>query len=271
MGRAAPKHIFVRPERALEATSRKSYEFPLKARESMPKISYEVLANTFRFPATNVLAVQLEDLSVGGTMQKERRPQNRRRRTIFGAALVLGVAGVVGLGAFATFTSTVSESQSATSGTMTLTVPGPGATNRLSVTASNIAPGDTIQRAIDLTSGGNLDISGFTLTTTATTTSALDTDATDGLQMVIEKCSLPWTESGPPYTYTCSGTTSTVLATSPWIQSSATLNSLSLTAGSTDNLRITLTFPSAADNTFQNLTSTVQYAFTATQRTAGPQ
>ncbi|HZJ26189.1 MAG TPA: TasA family protein [Acidimicrobiia bacterium] len=188
-----------------------------------------------------------------------------------GTGLILGVVGLVGIGAFATFTSTASDSQSATSGTMSLSVPGPGATNRLSVTASNIAPGDTIERAVDLISGGTLDISGFTLTTTATTSSLLDSDVTAGLQMVTEKCSVAWTESAPPYTYTCGGTTSTVLASSPWIQSNVALSNLSLTAGSTDHLRIKLTFPSAAGNTLQTQTSTVQYSFTATQRTAGPQ
>jgi hypothetical protein len=40
------------------------------------------------------------------------------------------------------------------------------------------------------------------------------------------------------------------------------------TAGATDHLRLTLTLPTAADNTFQNKTSTISYAFTGTQRTA---
>jgi hypothetical protein len=48
-----------------------------------------------------------------------------------------------------------------------------------------------------------------------------------------------------------------------------TLNNLSsLTAGTTDHLRVTLTFPSGAGNTFQNKSSTLQYAFTGTQRAA---
>jgi hypothetical protein len=57
-------------------------------------------------------------------------------------------------------------------------------------------------------------LSSIVLSTTASPSSLLDTEATNGLQMVIEKCSTPWTEAGtaPAYTYTCSGTTSTVLA-----------------------------------------------------------
>lgn len=42
----------------------------------------------------------------------------------------------------------------------------------------------------------------------------------------------------------------------------------SLTAGATDRLRLTLTLPSGAGNTFQGLSSTIAYAFTGTQRTA---
>jgi spore coat-associated protein N len=87
--------------------------------------------------------------------------------------------------------------------------------------------------------------------------------------MVIDKCSQAWTEAGPPYTYTCGGSTSTVLSSRAVIQSGATLSNLSsLTAGTTDHLRVTLTFPSGAGNSFQNKSSTIQYTFTGTQRAA---
>ena len=36
--------------------------------------------------------------------------------------------------------------------------------------------------------------------------------------------------------------------------------------GGTGNLRLTLSLPSSAGNTFQNLASTIQFAFTGTQR-----
>jgi hypothetical protein len=89
--------------------------------------------------------------------------------------------------------------------------------------------------------------------------------------MAIDKCSVPWTESGssPAFTYSCSGSTSTVLAQRAVIGSNLSLSNLgSLTAGVTDHLRLTLTLPSSADNSFQNLTSTIQYSFTGTQRAA---
>ena len=58
--------------------------------------------------------------------------------------------------------------------------------------ASGLAPGDSF----DLANQGSLNLSAITLTTTATVTSLLDTDATNGLQMTIARCSTTWTESG---------------------------------------------------------------------------
>lgn len=44
-----------------------------------------------------------------------------------------------------------------------------------------------------------------------------------------------------------------------------------LTAAGTDYLRVTLTLPSTAPNSFQGLSSTVSYAFTGTQRAGSAQ
>jgi predicted ribosomally synthesized peptide with SipW-like signal peptide len=194
----------------------------------------------------------------------------QRRKLLVSLAVISAAASVAGLGTFATFTSSTSASQSVSSGTVTIALGATGAsTNRLTVGASNIAPGDTIQRSVDLINQGTINLASVSLTTAATTSSVLDTDGTNGLQMVIDKCSQAWTESGPPYTYTCGGSTSTVLTTRAVIQTGVALSNLaSLTAGSTDHLRVTLTFPSAAGNTFQNKSSTIQYTFTGTQRTA---
>ena len=185
-------------------------------------------------------------------------------------AAIGAAAAIAGLGTYATFTSSTSVNQSVASGTVTIGLGATGAaTNRLNIGASNIAAGDTIQRSVDLINQGTLNLASVTLTTTAPTSSLLNTDTANGLQMVIDKCSAAWTEGGtaPAYTYTCSGSTSTVLASAPIIGSNLALSSLSaLTAGSTDHLRVTLTLPSGAGNTLQNQSSVIQYAFTGTQR-----
>jgi len=184
---------------------------------------------------------------------------------------VLGAAAsIAGLGTYATWTSSTSENHTISSGTVTIALGATGAaTNRLNVGASALAPGDTVQRSVDLTNSGSIDLAGVTLTTTASPSSLLDTDATNGLQMVVDKCSVAWTEAGPPFTYTCSGSTSSVLASRAVIGSNLSLSNLGVTTpGATDHLRVTLTLPSGADNSFQNKSSTITYAFTGTQRTA---
>ncbi len=195
-----------------------------------------------------------------------------RTKVLASLAAVGTAASVAGLGTFGAFTSTTSAATPQTSGTVVIALGSAGtATNRLTVGATGLVPGDTVQRAFQLSNTGNQGLSGITLTTSATTSSLLDTDTTNGLQLVLQSCSAPWTEAGtaPAYTYTCSGTTSTVLASRPVIGSNLALAGLSsLTSGSTDNLLATLTFPSAAGNTLQGQSSTVSFAFTGTQRTS---
>jgi spore coat-associated protein N len=192
-------------------------------------------------------------LSSGSTLQK-----------LIASLAVLGAAAAIaGFGTYATFTSSTSASHTIATGTLSLTS---GPTNRLGTGASAIAAGDTMQRAIDLNYAGSVSFGSVTLTTSASPSSALDTNTTDGLQVAIDKCSVAWTESGPPYTYTCSGSTSTVLASQPIIGSNVALSNLTLTSGSTDHLRVTVTLPSTAGNTLQNLSSTVAYTFTGVQR-----
>ncbi len=107
----------------------------------------------------------------------------------------------------------------------------------------------------------------------------LTTDATNGLQMKIEKCAgaLGWREtvSGSAYTYTCdqasagdnAGSRTTVLAQRTIIGSTLSLSNLSaLAANNTDDMVVTVSLPSTADNTFQTLSTTVTYMFNATQR-----
>jgi predicted ribosomally synthesized peptide with SipW-like signal peptide len=193
---------------------------------------------------------------------------------VLGSLAVLGLAAsIAGLGTFATFTSSTSASQSISSGTVSIALGATGAsTNRLTVNATNIVPGDTMQRSVDLTSSSSDPLGSLSLTTSAAPSSLLDTDAANGLQMTITSCSVPWTEAGtsPAFTYTCSGSQATVVATRAVVGSNIALTGLNAltSANSTDHLRVTLSLPATAGNTFQGLTSTISYAFTGTQRAA---
>ena len=185
------------------------------------------------------------------------------------AALALGAA-LAGTGALATWTATTSAGNTVASGTVLIALGNTGASsNRLTVNASGLVPGDTMQRSFDIANTGSQDLATVALTTTASPSSLLDTDTTHGLQMVVDRCSVPWTESGssPAFTYSCSGSTTTIVSSRPVIQSSVTMAGLSaLTSGGTDRLRLTLTFPSTAGSTFQGLSSTLTYSFLGTQR-----
>ena len=191
-----------------------------------------------------------------------RRNRFPARKLLLSVAVLGSAASIAGLGTFATFTSSTSASHTIASGTLSLTAP----VSRLGTGASPIAAGDTMQRAIDLSYSGTISFGSVTLTTSATSSSLLDTDATNGLQIAIDKCSQAWTESGPPYTYTCGGSTSSVLASRALIGSAIALSNLTLTAGSTDHLRVTVNLPSSADNTLQNKSSAIDYTFTGVQR-----
>ncbi len=193
-------------------------------------------------------------------------------KVLASAALVAAAAGVAGLGTYGGFSTSTSASSAVTSGTVNLAV-GSGANNRLTVAASGAVPGDTIQRAVTLTNGGDQALASVSLTTTASPSSVLDTDATNGLQMKVDGCSVPWTEAGtsPSYTYTCSATTTTVLSTRPVIGVSTLSNANSVVAAKVDYLRVTLSVPTSADNNFQGKNSTIAFNFSAIQRAAGNQ
>ncbi len=179
--------------------------------------------------------------------------------------MCLVAAALVGLGAYAGFTATANASQQLGSGTLELTL---GENSTLSLGAGDLAPGDTVQRAVDLVHGGTVALAGITLDTAATTSSALDTDAAEGLQVRVDVCSQPWDETGAGgvFTYACAGDQQVALAEAPIVGSGRALANVNLDAGATTHLRVTVSLPSEAGNDKQGLTSTIEYTFTAVQR-----
>ncbi len=103
------------------------------------------------------------------------------RKVLLSAALLGMVASIAGMASYATFTDTTSASQSDSSGTVTIALGAAGgADNRLTVGATDLAAGDTVDRQVKLSNAGSIDLASLTLTTSATTSSVLDTDAVDG-------------------------------------------------------------------------------------------
>ncbi|WP_344697351.1 TasA family protein, partial [Paenarthrobacter ilicis] len=106
-------------------------------------------------------------------------------------ALVGTAAAVAGMGTYGAFTSSTSASQAVTAGTVTIALGAPGAANTLNVPVTNILPGDKVEKLVTLANTGNSDLNNITLTTNAgTTATLLTTDATNGLQLTIENCSV---------------------------------------------------------------------------------
>lgn len=182
-------------------------------------------------------------------------------------ALVGTAAAVAGMGTYGAFTSTTTASQAVTAGTVTIALGAPGAANTLNVPIAGLLPGDKVEKLVTLSNTGNSDLNNITLTTTASApASLLTSDTTDGLQLTIENCSTAWTGSAAPYT--CSGTKTTVVSSSPIIAANRALANLTaLTSTKTDNLKVTTALPTTTPNTFQGATTTVGFSFTGTQRT----
>jgi spore coat-associated protein N len=218
------------------------------------------------------------------------------RKIVLSIALLLAAAGALVGGAFATFTDTVTAgSQPISSGTVKLAT---GPRNDAVTGAEHIAAGDWLEREIDLNStGATIANKEITLKLSAAPSTLLDTDATNGLQLGLKACTVAWTRVvGPPLSYTCSGSATTVniggsatKSVSSLEGTAAALEGLnSLAMGGQDYLVFKLELPAGAPGdlskvitpcsgtsggtvTTENLqgcSSTLTYTFQATQRNA---
>ena len=190
-------------------------------------------------------------------------------KVLASVVLVGGAASVAGLGTFGAFTSTTAATEQVATGKVVLT--SAAGAQGLSVAATNMVPGDTAERSITLTRSSDTEAFGSVkLTTAGTAANLLTSDATNGLQLKVDQCSVAWTKAADG-SLACSGTTTTVLAQRAVIGTAVDLPAATTTlngATATSNLRVTLTLPTAADNAFQGLSNTINFTFDATQRAA---
>ena len=114
-----------------------------------------------------------------------------------------GMAVFAGLNADATNTT----AQSIDSGTLSLTYADNGA--GFTSVVGKLAPGDVVNRYVDLTNGGTLAGKSLTLTASAATSNKLTNDATNGLQVTVTECTGGTWDAA---TGVCSGTTSTPMS-----------------------------------------------------------
>jgi spore coat-associated protein N len=183
-------------------------------------------------------------------------------------ALVGTAAAVAGMGTYGAFTdSTTTVDQAVTAGTVAIDLTDPGTLN---VAVTNLLPGDSVEKFATLTNTGHSDFNTISLTTALASGAAanlLTSDGTNGLQVTVEGCTTAWTAVANAAD-TCFGSKS-VLTKSAILGTGRALGNLaSITAGTSDYLKITTSLPTSADNTFQGLGTTVGFTFDATQRTA---
>lgn len=198
------------------------------------------------------------------------------------AACAVAAAGlaITGGGVYAALNANASNTtaQNATSGILSLTMTNTG--TGFSQAVSNLAPGDTVNRYVNLTQGATMDGKALTLAVADAAPTKLTTDATKGLHVTVTQCSGTWTTTGAG---ACTGTgaTTTVLATNVALSSLTTAPSTlvagTVTAGTSLNLQVSLTLPDQTEtttngtvpgSTIQGLSSALTWTFGETQRTA---
>jgi hypothetical protein len=193
-------------------------------------------------------------------------------RKVVGSLGVIGAAAAVaGLGTFGAFTdSTTPVSTEVTAGSVDINLAQTGAA--IPVTTSAFVPGDSMSRAVTLSNDGNAALASVNLITTTTTSPAsiLTTDTTNGLQLSLKSCTVPWTQTlnaGGAPTYTCTGGTERTFGSGPAVSNFPLTNPASINPGGKDYLVFTVSLPSSADNTFQKQTAALKLEFSALQRT----
>jgi spore coat-associated protein N len=164
------------------------------------------------------------------------------------ALVLIGISSTAG-STTATFTATTTNPGN-TFATATLVISNdkPNAGDLVNIT--NLVPGDTAQRVVKLTNGGN---TGFTYAAAATATAStlLWTDATNGLQASVYRCNNCTTPANQVYAGA--------------LKNLAVPASGTIAAAGSDYLTFIFSLPTGAGNTFQTLTQDFTVTYTATQ------
>ncbi|QXG75330.1 hypothetical protein KUM42_16070 [Modestobacter sp. L9-4] len=198
--------------------------------------------------------------------------RSRNVRKVLGSLAIVGAAaGVAGMGTFGTFTdSTAPLAASVSSGVLSLDLTAVGGSATLpTMSVTNFVPGDSVSRPVELVNSGDTGLGFVSMVSTASTSSILDTDKVNGLQLNVQGCSSAWTAAtnAGVTTYSCTPGAVSFFA-GPAVTAGTNLTGLqSLNARSTDHLLITVALPTTADNAFQNKSSALSISFTGTQKT----
>jgi spore coat-associated protein N len=198
----------------------------------------------------------------------------RSRRTAGAAAFMLLGLAVTGAGVYAALNATAfnTSAQTVSSGTLKLTMAANGAGFSSSIT--NMAPGDVVNRYVDLTTNaGSIAAQNLTFAASDATPTKLSTDPSNGLHVTITSCSTAWVAA----TGLCPlGTTSVLLNNvSVSTLSSAAQTIVAGTPASTYSLQVSITLPDQSETTtngtlpvgtIQGLSASMTWTFGESQR-----
>ena len=129
--------------------------------------------------------------------------------------------------------------------------------------ALQIAPGDRIERLVELRVRGRGRVRGAYFEAAARKSSALDSDTRDGLQVMIERCSKRWQTRG--LATSCPARHTVVLPTRPFLGRTK-LRLGKLSAKTPAHLRLVLVFPARAGNGLQGQETDATYRFVGIAR-----
>lgn len=197
----------------------------------------------------------------------------RARLVLVGyVALAIAAVATAVLGTVSTFTSGQSRGQTSQSGTFVFNLADPSSGATFATGISGLAPGDFADRLVTLTNSGSIYFSSVTLGVSSVTTSLLDSDAVNGLTLQVDNCSTAWTQASNTVAATCGGTLTSLTAATPLSTLKSTgpsyTGNLAALTGGTDYLRFHYALPAVSSGT-AGLSSTLTYAFTATQAAGG--
>jgi len=203
--------------------------------------------------------------------------ERRSGRTAFAIAFVAVAVALTGAGAYAGLNATATGTASVSSGTLSLTLAAGSGSAGFPQTITNMAPGDVINTYVDLSNGATMAGQALTLGVTGSGSTTLTTNATKGLEVSVNQCSVAWTAT----TGVCSGTTTPLGTASDPVATLAstptTLVSGSVATSTTYHLQVSLTLPNQSETTvngvtptttIQGLSTTLTYTFSENQRTA---
>jgi len=196
------------------------------------------------------------------------RTASRLQKALLTASVLTAAAGLAGAGTYATWSQSQHEDQAITTGTFGIALGGTSLVDDLAVTVTNVVPGDTIARRVDVTNTGNTPWKTYAVgvTGSATGTYTLHDSTANALTTSVYSCATAWSSASVTG---CASPTTVVANQVITGSNSIDLTSLGADAGSaTDHLLVVTGYPSTASDyaNYGGLSDTITYTFSATQR-----